>query len=357
MSDDVIEEVSPVAEYRQTLAQGVHDLLGSGFIRATADALQAEKAALEALGGTFARNGEGCAHTAGRIAEAAARLGEQAAMEPGEGASDRWIAESLLTDLHNLHISVDSSIARSAEASSLSWALDGLGEMHAARLMERIQPGLAAVVESEWMVWAGAVEISTAIEALYALPCPDEVRPHPLPPSELGEMEAHITDAYGKLDSVVAGDDGTDRSRSAANWLEFPDNGLVDLPLRRPDAATARHERDDQDDHDEATTTTLTIDWEEVHRVNRDTCKAASRDESLEFWAWGYLVLIGDDHDEALMNAVRSQPDVAEGELRVVSTSFGPGYMRVAGCPPAQQPQFEWAIGQFSRKEVRFVGS
>jgi hypothetical protein len=353
VSDDLVGEQGddPVAQYRETLAGGVRELLAGGYVRATTDALLTEMAALEALGGIFATYGDRHDDNIERIGDAAVRLTERAGVEPGAGADDKWIADSLLTDLHNLHISVDSNLARSGFAGTASWALEGMADMHAVQLMERIGPALSQAIESEWVVWAGAQEISTTIETLCALPRPDGLDDRSLHPSELPEWERQISEAYGRLESVVPGDEGDDESLRAAEWLQFPTDGLTGARGHRQDAAAAS-----SGGAAEATaSTTLTIDWSEVHSVNRATCKAASNDQLLEFWAWGYLVLIGDDHNDVLMNAVRSQPDVARGTMMYVSASFGPGHIQVLGCPPELRPQFEWAMGQFSQKEVRFL--
>ncbi|MGH9117190.1 MAG: hypothetical protein ACRD0A_04740 [Acidimicrobiales bacterium] len=143
-------EDEELAEFREALAHGVRDLLAGGYIQAAIDAVQAETTALEALGGTFAEYGDRLDNQVERIRDAAAQLGEAAAMEPAEGTSERWSANQLLVDLSNLHIDVDSSVARSSFARTACWALDGLADMHPARLMERIGPAFTDALDREW---------------------------------------------------------------------------------------------------------------------------------------------------------------------------------------------------------------
>jgi hypothetical protein len=270
-------------------------------------------------------------------------------MAPSEGT---YRSESILTGLHNLHLSVGSNLARGSFARSAAWALRGLADMHAAQLMERIEPALTAALSHEWTVLGYAQSLSGTIESLHGLPRPDSVRTHPLRDSELGELEGHLREAFSLLGTVTPGEDGRDESLRAAEWLELPADGLADNRGGGRGSAGSGGSGGTADAQD---VDWDNIDWDAVHGANQRVCKDASSSERLAFLSLGHLVLIGPDHPQDLLEAVARHPSVGSGTVRVRSARVGAGSMEVEGCPPEHMEGFEWAIAQFSRKTVEFI--
>ncbi|MGH9117191.1 MAG: hypothetical protein ACRD0A_04745 [Acidimicrobiales bacterium] len=100
------------------------------------------------------------------------------------------------------------------------------------------------------------------------------------------------------------------------------------------------------------------IDWAAVHDVNQRVCKDASSRDRLAFRSLFHHVLIGPDvHPEDLVDAVANHPASTFGTVRDRSARVGAGSMEIEDCPPDHQEGFEWAIAQFSKKIVEFIGS
>jgi hypothetical protein len=213
-----------VGEYATRLAQGVVDLFGTELIDHVASAIDAKAAALSALGGTFGRDVERNSELSGRVREDLARLrSDYEAMTAS--SNEEWAIGNVLVGLGNVHISVDSSVARSSCGRDFVWALPQLAEMGAARLMQREYARMRETLEAEWLVLETAETASHAIEALHAIPVPVGVNRHDLHPTELPAMRQELEQAFSLLDTPIA-PGARDESDRAAEWLQLPADDL-----------------------------------------------------------------------------------------------------------------------------------
>jgi hypothetical protein len=228
-----VPEADPVTDYANALTGYVQELVATGCFDALADVLRSKQEAFGAIGGTLSRYAD-VDDTVDRIQEGAARLVQHVAADRDPN-QESWYTGNLLVHLKNLHISVDSSVARRSIAHNASWLVDGLTRLNAAQLMARIGPALTHAFDREWQALTAARDISRYIESLFNMPAPDGVdldRSRPQP-TELEEAERQLRDAWEDLGEVEPGQGGRDLSRQAAEWLELPIDGLVDNPGRR----------------------------------------------------------------------------------------------------------------------------
>jgi len=212
--------------YAAQLQQGVIALYDAQLIDQVAAAYDVKASALAELGGVLGRDPERATESGGRVREEQDRLSssyEAMVASPGE----EWAVGNVLVGLGNLHIIVDSSVARSSCGSQYVWALPQLVEMGAARLVQREYARMRAVLEAEWLVCDTAETASRAIETLYAIPLPAGFERHDLHPTELPAMREELEQAFGMLDTPFPAGLQDDSVR-AAEWLQFSTDGLED---------------------------------------------------------------------------------------------------------------------------------
>ena len=230
--------------YVEQLRHGVDDFIGSGLIDQVASALDAKASALVALGGTFGRDPERMMEMSGRLQEDSARLrSDLEAMVTSP--TEEWAASNVLVGLTGVHISVDSSVARSSCGRDFVWALPQLAEMGAARLMQREYARMRDALEAEWSVLETAEAASGAIAALYAIPIPAGLNRHDLHATELPAMRQELEQAFTLLDTPIPAG-AKDESDRAAEWLQLP-----------ADSGQQANE----------TSQTASTDWRPTHRV------------------------------------------------------------------------------------------
>ena len=213
-----------LGEYPARLGQGVVELLGTELIDQVASAIDVKASALSALGGTLGRDAARTSELSGRVREDLAKLrSDYEAL--AASSTEEWGVGNVLVGLGNVHISVDSSVARSSCGRDFVWALPQLAEMGAARLMQREYARMREALEAEWLVLETAEAASRAIEALYAIPVPAGVNRHDLHPTELPAMRQELEQAFTLLDTPIP-PGARDESDRAAEWLQLPADDL-----------------------------------------------------------------------------------------------------------------------------------
>jgi hypothetical protein len=155
----------------------------------------------------------------------------------------QWGVGNVLVALENVHISVDSSVARSSCGHDFLWALPQLAEMGAARLMQREYAKMRETLEAEWHLLETAEAASHAIEALFAISVPAGLNRRDLHPTELPAMRQELEQAFTLLDTPIPAG-AKDESDRAAEWLQVP-----------------------ADDFTQTDGSTPTSDWRPTHRV------------------------------------------------------------------------------------------
>ena len=210
--------------YATELQQGVIALYDAQLIDQVAGAYDMKASALAELGGVLGRDPERATDSGGRLRQDQDRLAnsyQAMVASPGEESA----VGNVLVGLSNLHIGVDSSVARSSCARDFVWAMPQLVEMGAARLVQREYGKMRAILEAEWLVCETAESASRAIEALYAIPAPPGFNRHDLHATELPAMREELGQAFAMLDAPFP-TGLQDESVRAAEWLQFSPEGL-----------------------------------------------------------------------------------------------------------------------------------
>jgi putative adhesin Stv-like protein len=95
-------------------------------------------------------------------------------------------------------------------------------------------------------------------------------------------------------------------------------------------------------------------DFANVNAKNQSYVKEGTEDDDHPWEAGGFLVLLGDAHDQSFVDWVQGRPDYASGTFAIGRSTFGAGKITFAGAPASHQDTITWAVGQFSDKAVKF---
>jgi hypothetical protein len=95
-------------------------------------------------------------------------------------------------------------------------------------------------------------------------------------------------------------------------------------------------------------------DFANVNSTNQSYVKEGDEDTTHSWEAGGFLVLLGDGHDQSFVDWVRGRPDYANGTFEIGRSTFGAGKITFTGAPASHQDTITWAVGQFSDKAVKF---
>jgi len=96
-------------------------------------------------------------------------------------------------------------------------------------------------------------------------------------------------------------------------------------------------------------------DFDAIAEVNRANVKSTDDGNSIDFVVGGWVMLIGDGHQESYDQYASFQEDVVHGTLTVNKGGMrSAGSLEVSGVPPAKQGVVEAAIARFSDKTVEF---
>lgn len=346
-----------IEEYVPTLEAYTRALLDDEAIGATCAAMNEWADGIRRLGTMLAPRADRAADNIGRIESGAQRVRESLEALTSAGDDDKaWNAENVLVNLANLHIAVDSNIARSEFATTAKWVIESLAQSGSAQLMTQITDELSAVMTAEWTMAASAQAASQVIQTIYAIERPEDVRTHDLDASELPAMYGAIQEVYGLFGSVVPGEHG-DGSVRSAEWLGLALEGGAPVQPQAPSQSSPQGGAPSEAPAQQSAPPPFdleAVDMTAVNDVNQATCKDASSSETLEYVAADWVVLIGRDHPSALLEGVGGHARAYRGTVQVKSARIGAGTMVVTGAPPAQQSNVQWAIQQFSRKDVQF---
>ena len=228
-----------LTQYAAWLGQGVIDLFDGQLIDQVAAAHDAKAVALAELGGVLGRGSEATAEWGNRLREDHDKLGSSYQAMVASPAQE-WAVTNVLVGLSNLHIDVDSGVARSSCARGYVWALPQLAEMGAARLVQREYGRMRALLEAEWLVWQTAEAASRAIEALYAIPAVGLNR-NDLALTELPAMHEELEQAFALLDTPIPAG-AQDDSVRAAEWLQLGTESLDGGEQAGPSAGHDQHQ-------------------------------------------------------------------------------------------------------------------
>jgi hypothetical protein len=94
-------------------------------------------------------------------------------------------------------------------------------------------------------------------------------------------------------------------------------------------------------------------DYDAATSINEPFVKDLDEEVDAVWEVGGSVVLLGEPSNE-LASRVRQQPDYTSGTFQVERARFGAGSLLFSGVPPVLQDTVTWAVGQFSKKDVKF---